>query len=190
MTDRPDDVDSLPSAAEVGVFKPANAPKPRSPRVVLFLDIDGVLNGHDYDERAQSTTIWTQQVARLNRVLEATGCALVVSSAWRYMVLGGAMTLDGFGYMLRTHGVRCPGHLVGTTGRDRDVGDPSERGRQIKAWIDAYAPDDGFRYAVVDDMQLGFEGMPIVRTDGKRGLTDEDADQLIALLSPAPGGSP
>jgi hypothetical protein len=147
---------------------------------VLFLDMDGVLNGHDHDEGAESNTLRPDCVARLNRVLAETGCSVVMSSAWRYMVLNGAMTLSGFGYMLRTHGIRVPGRLIGTTGRDTQTEDPDERGRQIKAWLAEHP--EVTRYAVVDDMALGFEGMPVVRTDGARGLTDADADALIALL--------
>ena len=147
---------------------------------VLFLDMDGVLNGHDYDPKAESCTIRPACVARLNRVLDETGAVVVLSSAWRYMVLLGAMTLDGFGYMLRTHGVRkC--RIIGTTAKDTQVEDPEERGRQIRAWLDAHP--EVTRYVVVDDMKAGFSGLPIVRTDGLVGLTDADADAIISSLN-------
>lgn len=149
-------------------------------RPTLFLDIDGVLNGHEYDPEAESNTLRRDCVARLNRVLAETDCAVVLSSAWRYMVLNGAMTITGFGYMLRTHGVRIRGGLVGTTDRDTQTEDPGERGRQIQAWLAAHP--EVTRFAVVDDMREGFEGLPIVRTDGRCGLTDADAEALIALL--------
>lgn len=148
------------------------------PSCVLFLDVDGVLNGHDFDNSAQSNRVRPDCVERLNRVLDATDAQIVLSSAWRYMVLGGAMTLEGFGYMLRTHGVRA-GRLFGLTAKDENNG-PDERGRLIRAWLAEHPHVT--RYAVVDDMQLGFEGMPVVRTDGARGLTDSDADRLIELL--------
>jgi hypothetical protein len=153
---------------------------------VLFLDIDGVLNDHTYDERAESTTILRPCVERLNRVLDATGCVVVISSAWRYMVLGQAMSLHGFEYLLRTHGVRCSGRVAGTTGRDRDTTDRTERGRQVRAWLEAYGRGDGERWAVVDDLALGFEGMPFVHTNGLVGLTDADAERLIELLGRKP----
>lgn len=148
---------------------------------VLFLDIDGVLNGHEYDREAESSTLRPALVARLNRVLRETGCAIVLSSAWRYMVLNGAMTLNGFGYLLRTHGVRVGASLVGATGRDPQTEDPEERGRLIQAWVTANRVE---RFAVVDDMQGGFTGLPMVRTDGKAGLSEADTDALIALLGP------
>lgn len=149
-------------------------------RPVLFLDIDGVLNGHNFDEASKSSSLDPACVARLNRVLDTTGCALVISSAWRYMIIGGAMTLSGFEYMLRTHGVHCKSGVIGHTGRDVRVSDMNERGEQIRAWLAAHP--EVTSYAVVDDMQLGFDGMPVVRTDGQRGLEDAHADALITLL--------
>lgn len=56
-----------------------------SGRPVLFLDIDGVLNGHEYDREAESSTLHPDCVARLNRVLADSECSVVLSSAWRYM---------------------------------------------------------------------------------------------------------
>jgi len=67
---------------------------------VLFLDIDGVLNGHDFDVAAQSTRIQYRCVRQLNRIIKATECKIVLCSAWRYMLLKRprhkpAMTLTG-----------------------------------------------------------------------------------------------
>ena len=166
--------------AAIAAVTIATPKRDASHAAVLFLDIDGVLNGHDFDELAQSSSIRTACVARLNRVLAATACDVVISSAWRYMVLNGAMTLSGFGYLLRTHSVRLNAPLLGTTGRDTQTEDPAERGRQVQAWLAEHP--DVTRYAVVDDMALGFAGMPFVRTDGTKGLTDEDAERLIGLL--------
>jgi len=72
---------------------------------VIFLDIDGVLNGHEFCEHAKSCGINPECVCELNRIIAATDAKIVLSSAWRYMVHGGALTLKGFEYMLRTHGV-------------------------------------------------------------------------------------
>ena len=154
---------------------------------ILFLDIDGVLNGHEWDDEAKSCNIRRECVKRLNRVVSATGCKIVVSSAWRYILLGGSMDHKGFGYMLRTHGLIAPGgsmHLIiGHTDPDADPpGSDGERARQILKWRIENFPES--RYAVVDDDDDGFTlaGMPVVITDGGKGLTDADADRLIELL--------
>jgi hypothetical protein len=145
---------------------------------LLFLDIDGVLNGHDYSQESMSTFISRECVDELNRVLKETGAYLVLSSAWRYMILGRTMTVVGFDYMLRTHGVIAR-RLVGRTCADEEV---KERGWQIQEW--RQVNDHKGRYAVVDDMDLHISPLhPFVQTDGQRGLSSENADRLIALLT-------
>jgi hypothetical protein len=62
---------------------------------ILFLDMDGVLNAHEWLGEAGSCDVRHDCVLRLNRILHETGAAIVLSSAWRYMVHGGDMTLPG-----------------------------------------------------------------------------------------------
>lgn len=40
---------------------------------VLFLDVDGVLNGHEWDDEAKSCNIRRECVKHLNRVVRETG---------------------------------------------------------------------------------------------------------------------
>lgn len=148
---------------------------------LLFLDIDGVLNGHDWDEGAQSNRIRYQCVRELNRIIAETGAKVVLSSAWRYMIHGRQMTLAGFGYLLRTHGASCL-QLVGLTepdevcplcgnkqrlrGRKRleafdaegyrvcivkGCGGISTRGAQVTAWLNEHSPATGWPPYVVID---------------------------------------
>lgn len=166
---------------------------------VIFLDIDGVLNGHGFDRSAQSCTIRPDCVVRFNRLLRETGAKVVLSSAWRYMVTGGAMTVRGFEYMLRTHGVAgC--HIIGHTCTDEEC---AGRGKQIRRWVEEspYGPIDA--YVVLDDEEYdirepsptfnhaGTNAHPFVRTDGKVGLTDADVEAAVRLLlSPTERGCP
>ena len=139
-------------------------PRPDGRLNLVFLDMDGVLNGHQYMREAESCNICRPCVLQLNRIIRRTDCHIVLSSAWRYMVHGRAMTLSGFGYMLRTHGVIgasmrmigltdpdevCPtcGHrhtrrkgntVVITAAADwlcRKCGGPLSRGKQVTAWL-------------------------------------------------------
>lgn len=156
---------------------------------VLFLDIDGVLNGHGHSDEAQSCNIRRECVFRLNRVVRETGCRIVVSSAWRYMIHGGQMTLTGFWYMLRTHGLVGHGKdlFLGVTRKDRDP-NRDERGEQIRAfvgdWNKSHTDNPITRFVAVDDDDIGISaaGVPLVLTDGATGMTDADADRLIAML--------
>lgn len=153
---------------------------------LIFLDIDGVLNHHeqswrdvpDYDPQ-----IIPRCVKAFNRIVRETEARIVLSSAWRNLIVQGHMTVYGFERLLCSHGVR--GHLISHT---RSVGDP-ERWQEIKAWLDA--PDWSRvplqrgtvdRYCILDDMPDAFGGRPGVRTNGGIGLTDDDAEKAIAIL--------
>lgn len=167
---------------------------------ILFLDIDGCLNTHDVPPGVLCGQFHADKVARLNAVLRATGCRVVLSSAWRYLVLRGEMNLRGLEWLLRSHGVLAD-RLVGITRPDtmeRAVydGKPgtwpqhNERGRQIADWLAVSVGMIGVpvdRHAVLDDLDLGIteHGHPFVRVDGTVGLTDADAGRLIELLGRA-----
>jgi hypothetical protein len=166
-------------------------------RPIIFLDVDGVLNGHNFDdvEDIQSNSIDPECVEHFNRVLWATDARIVLSSAWRYMILGGAMTLDGFEYLLRTHRIAAKGRLIGTTVADEVI---EGRGGQIRHWLNREG--NGCRYVVIDDggattlegiwSDLGIvaAGHPVVWTKGNTGLTEADADRAIGLLLAAAAG--
>lgn len=147
------------------------------PRRVLFLDIDGVLNDHNYDAACQSSRILPRCVVELNVILEAVDCHLVISSAWRYMILNGEMTERGFEYMLRTHGVRCVDRVVGTTCKDSQLEDANERSSQILGYVNSH---EVRQYVALDDLDL--RGINLVRTKGDVGLTPEDANRAIAMF--------
>lgn len=173
---------------------------------ILFLDIDGVLNAHEYVPEVGCGQIHPDKVARLNRVLAATDARIVISSAWRYLCHRNEMNLDGLGWLLRSHGV-LKDRLIGVTRPDTmrsnghvpgyaysgvpgswPVGD--ERGQQITDWLNMFSDEDSkvISYAVVDDLDIGIAaaGHPFVQTDGTVGLTDADANLLINLLGSTP----
>jgi hypothetical protein len=172
---------------------------------IIFLDIDGVLNGHDFDAGAQSCTIRPECVREFNRVLAGTGAVCVLSSAWRYLVTRGDMTLAGFEYMLQTHGVAgC--RLIGHTAPDEhcvwcghrrtkpnlnhETKQPTcpvcdrecEQAAWIRDWLFHHG-SQGRNWLVLDDLPLpGLESRHIW-TDGNFGLSSADADHAIAYLT-------
>jgi hypothetical protein len=149
---------------------------------VLFLDIDGVLNAGAFCATAESSSLEADAVQHLNRILEATGAKLVLSSSWRYLILGGSMTVQGFEYLLRTHGV-VKGCLLDHTCADEAT---AGRGRQILRWLDEHGPVEA--WAVVDDLaieDLGEQRWRHVRTDARAGLSATDAEALVRILTGA-----
>ena len=153
---------------------------------VLFLDIDGVLNRLPcFDAVAESNTIERECVGQLNRIIHATGCKVVLSSAWRYMVHGKAMTRQGFAYMLRTHGATAELDIVGCTAKDEEV---TGRAAQVESWL--YDRKRGknavSNWCCVDDKADLVGDMPQEQchvTNGGSGLTEIDASRIIHILN-------
>jgi hypothetical protein len=147
---------------------------------VIFLDIDGVLNGHDWDKRARATRIRPACVRHLNRILVASEAHLVLTSAWRDLVLKGHMTTTGVEFLLRTHGVAGP-RVAGVTAADGEV---QRRGAQIARWLAEHPGIDS--WVVLDDdlaeEDLDGHGDRLVRTDPERGLTAADARRAARIL--------
>jgi hypothetical protein len=135
---------------------------------------------------AESNTISPANVQHLNAVLlGASDAQLVISSAWRYMVHGNAMTERGFEYMLRTHGVRCPGRVAGVTCTDELV---KNRGRQIAVFFRThYRSVVRDPFVILDDLPEGMTMRPfedrLVKTDSAIGMTAETAVAALALLN-------
>src|SRR3954463_5428011 len=84
---------------------------------LVFLDVDGVLNGHDFDALARSNPIHRDKVALLNGVLLGARAGVVLSSAWRYIVHRGEADLAGMAWLLRSHGLLADA-LAGVTRPD------------------------------------------------------------------------
>lgn len=161
---------------------------------LLFLDVDGVLNCHEFDPEVMCGQIHPDKVDRLNTILRATEARIVLSSAWRYILFRGEFNLMGLEWLLRSHRVLAD-WLVGHTREDTLVVQPAdyrgepriwtltnERGQQIADYLDTVQHRG--RYVVLDDLDLGISAMghPFVQTNSTVGLTDLDMRQAIRLL--------
>jgi hypothetical protein len=148
---------------------------------IVFLDIDGVLNDSSFNPAAESSSLQAPLVARLNRILRATGAKVVLSSSWRYLILDRAMTIQGFEYLLRTHGLDR-GCLIGHTGADEVEETGGDRARQIRRWLAGNQAVTA--WVVLDDgaVDLGADSWRHVRPRREVGLTDDDATRTIAIL--------
>ena len=173
---------------------------------LVFLDVDGVLNDHKPHPNGYCAMV-PDCVAWLSYVLLCVPDArIVLSSAWRYIVLSGDMSLKGFEYLLLIHGApyetvhdRIVGYipsdeqtcqdlgildvepLLGSQGR-QGILDPDwlrENGCDLRAvQIEWYAQDRPF--VVLDDLPLGVANL--VQTDPEKGLTRRDALRAVSLL--------
>lgn len=171
---------------------------------VLFLDIDGVLNNHAWlmteparmieippDDRGRPVyyagRFNPDLVSELNRVIDETGANIVISSSWR--IMGGEMLTNVFEL------VGIKGKIIGLCTGD-DMIDPktnlflgaAQRGTLIRNWLDLNGERWGVtQWAVVDDSgDMDKVRDRFVQTDFTEGLTRENADDLISLLSETP----
>ncbi len=142
---------------------------------IIFLDIDGVLNDHGRILNYYCG-IQKDKVDRLNEITTSVGADLVISSAWRYMIIGEDMTDRGFQYLLNTHGVMAD--VVGHTCSDELI-----QGRANQ--ITEYMKGDNYsllnKYIVIDDLYI--EGHPFIRTQFDVGLSDKNVEEVIRYFN-------
>lgn len=159
---------------------------------IIFLDFDGVLNsgpflsadhGAGWEAAGEAAAIDPAAVARLNRIVEATGAEVVVSSSWRHgrmrTELSGLLKSRGFKGIVRD---KTPDFVP--NGDDLSNRHCGERGDEIRAWLDANGPRLGVTSFVVldDNSDMSAVRDRFVQTDFDAGLTDAHVDRCIAML--------
>lgn len=153
---------------------------------VIFLDIDGVLNSGKYivaldggfDEPINQMD--PLAVARLNRVTDATGAKIVVSSTWRLFFdrkcADPLLSLQG---CLKMYGVT--GDVIGMTPYKPNCV-RNQRGKEIEGYVNEnYSSIEKF-VVIDDDVDTGKMRKYQVKTVFEDGLTDELADKIISIL--------
>lgn len=144
-------------------------------RKLLFLDVDGVLNG--FVDLWDEPPIGADKVARLKRIVDEFGCDVVLSSSWRV-----------FSHLRRE---LVP--VLSEAGIEL-VGDTPDlircsRGHEIKSWVDDEVADDPVCVVVLDDdVDARVEGVPsnwkylFVNTSFKEGLTDLNVEEVLGFF--------
>ena len=173
---------------------------------VLFLDIDGVLNSEnwfayriycvknnmvnilmnfvDTDDRNikhKLTMLDDRAIANLNRIIEETGCKVVLSSSWRSSIESeniftqNLLKLKGFKY-----------EFYDVTPRLWFSDFSIRRGEEIKFWLDKESEKHEIESFVIldDDSDILPEQMNnCIHVDGHVGLTDRDVLTAIEILN-------
>lgn len=147
--------------------------------MIIFLDIDGVLNSHSPHPNGYCG-ISPECAQRFNRILEEFPYAkLVISSSWRYLVHNGSMTITGLENLFLSHGLNFRGKIEGITRKDIEIDDGVYDPREIQ--IMDYINCNSLRqWLIIDDLELNIPNF--YRTNGETGLTDEDTDNIISIL--------
>ena len=174
---------------------------------VLFLDIDGVLNSENWfgyrlyciknnmfnevinfvntnDERIKHklSMIDDRAIANLNRIIEETGCKVVLSSSWRSCVEAENTLTE---YLLKLKGFKY--ELYGVTPRIWAKEFGTQRGEEIQVWMDKESEKNEIESFVIlddDDSDMLLEQTNnFIHIDGQVGLTDRDVFTAIEILN-------
>lgn len=142
---------------------------------VIFLDIDGVMNGLEsrpLDRQGLVSFLEPANVAVLNDIIARTGAVVVVSSTWRL-----SMSWESLKAAFRAAG--CTAELIDRT-PDLDAGD---RQLEVMAWL-AAQPTPPDRFVVIDD-HFRMPDLPgaLVRTSKLLGLTSSDVPAVLRRLA-------
>ena len=155
-------------------------------KVVLFLDIDGVLNSSEtikyWAQLAQSNQVHPLTgdfvdnikdcldhlcIDRLNKILDRTKADVVISSFWRMW-----QTLSQLQSSLNRFGFRHT--LLDVTPINNDF-----RGQQIQCWLDHNPGYD--RIIILDDNSVDVMDKYLIKTDNfNGGLQDIHVDQILS----------
>lgn len=163
---------------------------------VIFMDIDGVLNTERQQNRCRAEGIAYVDgygfafdpvaVAHLERIVNATGADIVISSSWK--VWG----LDAMQQMWDRRNL--PGKVIDITPNtasdemllsiDLDMDIPAVKGSEIREWLNTNG-SQVTHYAILDDMDdmLPEQQPHFVQTDPEIGITEDDAKRAIAILT-------
>lgn len=154
---------------------------------ILFLDFDGVLNSANWFQKSRRSgeiivlengmdgMVDPDAVANLNRIIEATGCKVVISSTWRR-----GNTLGSLLRILVRRGLdkRHWDNFIGMT----PVLD-KERGHEIQAWMDKHLEKFGHIVILDDDGDMAHLMPHLVLTHGIVGLDEEKTADTISRLT-------
>lgn len=143
---------------------------------ILFLDIDGVCNCSKTSQRHRGFIgIDPHMAFMVGKIQLDTDCQVVLSSSWRH-------SKDGI-EEVEAQVVK----LLDTTGDEPYIdGEQTQRGREIKKWLDAHP--EVTKYAILDDdSDMLPEQLPnFFKTTWLNGITPEIAATVTAHLNDTP----
>ena len=185
------------------------------PLKIVFADVDGVLNSHNYwktldgrrsaaEGNEPSTEEYAQgmidpdAVAELNRIVKTTGAVVVLSSSWRHVHsmthMNRMLQFQGFdGFLVGAtpelpHGVQTPAFKAFLQANpDHWTGRVNCRGNEIQAWLDSMAKVVSKFTIIDDDSDMAHLEPFLVKTPYETGLTPELANKAIRMLGSVSG---
>lgn len=147
-----------------------------SKSLILFLDVDGVLNSYKTGGRY---ALKRNCLRRLQRIVEETGCKIVLSSTWRKDEYALRRLKRVLSYRNLT--------ITSVTPSIQTLG--AKRGDEINEWLKEskldYWEQKDVKYAILDDDSdmLYYQLPSFFQTDPEYGLTDTITYRVIYHLT-------
>lgn len=139
---------------------------------ILFLDIDGVVNCVTTAQRHRGVIGIDPYMALLvDRIIQATGCEVVLSSTWR---LFPESRKEVEKQVCKFIDVTKSMPLIGGA-------EMHERGKEVEEWLSRHPQVE--RYAILDDGTDFMPHQPLFKTMWSTGLTQEIANDVISHLN-------
>ena len=156
---------------------------------IIFLDIDGVLNNEDTEDRCgYYIGIEDAKVELLKQIVDETGAKIVLSSTWRLGIDNRGHRLEGHIPYLQEKLGKYGLEVFDKTKQLSKYGDL--RGKEIHEWLSRHPDVDG--WVVLDDEFFwDFNDYDIPRhrvqtwfytSRGEGGLTEKNVKQAIKIL--------
>lgn len=148
---------------------------------VIFLDIDGVLNGIDYVKRYGrfGVIVDPERMRLLRQIVLATDAEIVLVSSWREHWSPVSDQCDEIGHEINRIFKEYKLSIYDKT-PDRSF----KRAEEIKAWLADYPFVSSF--AILDDMEYPaapLKAHHVLTSDENGGLCEDDVRKAIRILS-------
>eukprot|EP01083_Nonionella_stella_P010688 30416_1 len=147
---------------------------------ILFLDVDGVLNGENYGYGGVDDSL----LYLLKSIINETNCKIVLSTTWRLNQSARAMLLH---FMKARADINVEDIIIGDTPSIKD----KKRAFEIESFLDSEAFQSHYivtTWCAVDDLALHrhdptFMKNHFVRTNYRTGMTCADALKVVRILN-------
>jgi len=152
---------------------------------VIFLDIDGVVN--HVDTRVKTHNGWcfvdNELVARIKKIVDATGAEIVLSSTWRLGWIQGENDGSSLELQQDFNELRAKFREFGMEFYDRTpLMNGFDRGNEIGAWLKEHTDIES--YIILDDFDdMGEYGIHLLLTSAATGITESDVNIAIDFLN-------
>ena len=144
---------------------------------IVFLDIDGVINGHEHCHLKEGVRINPKPASYLNNLLERSGAKVVLISSWRRWINDGHMTCHGFSRVLWSHGVDAK-VIDALPAYDESKSHRDDRREKLLQWLEDHP--EVTSYVILDDLDLQLENL--IRPNPAIGLMPVNVTEALQIL--------